>query len=70
MSEIPISLPNTCDAADSQPVYRRVCIEDFFENVDDYNSEKNKNKYNSYRSRNDNISKNQQEFGHRKRIKP
>ena len=60
MSEIP----------DPTPVYRRACLEDFFENTDECVLEKNKYKYNKNYSHNDNISKNQQEFGHRKRIKP
>jgi hypothetical protein len=73
MSAIPILLPNTCHdatSADPPPVYRRAYLEDFFENADDCNSQKNKYKYNKYNSYNDTISKNQQEFGHRKRIKP
>ena len=70
MSTIPIPLPNTCDN-DPPQVKRRVYLEDFFENEDDCTSDKNKNKYNKYSSyNNDTISKNQQEFGHRKRIKP
>jgi hypothetical protein len=44
---------------------RKACIEDFLEDGD-----KTKHKYNKSYSNNDNVSKNQQEFGHRKRIKP
>jgi hypothetical protein len=44
-------------------------LEDFFDETDE---KPNKNKYYKNHSHNDNdtISKNQQEFGHRKRIKP
>ena len=43
---------------------RPLRIEDFIDEPD-----KNKNK-NNYNSRDDSIAKNQQEFGHKKRIKP
>jgi len=43
---------------------RPLSMEDFCDSPD------NKNKYNKNNSYNDNISKNQQEFGHKKRIKP
>jgi len=46
---------------------RRVCISDFLEEPDDTcNRHKNNQNY----SQHDQIAKNQQEFGHRKRIKP
>ena len=41
-------------------------LEDFF-SIDDTNI---KNKYNKINLHDDNIAKNQQEFGHKKRIKP
>jgi hypothetical protein len=43
---------------------RPLRIEDFCDNLDD------KNKYNKNSYNNDTISKNQQEYGHKKRIKP
>jgi hypothetical protein len=46
-----------------QTYIRRACLEDFFNNIDD------KNKFNK-NNLHDNIVKNQQEFGHKKRIKP
>ena len=47
---------------------RKARLEDFLDDIiDDGNR---KNRYNKNHSQNDNISKNQQEFGHRKRIKP
>lgn len=46
---------------------RRARLEDFLDDNDRSTNSKNKN--NSH-SQNDNISKNQQEFGHKKRIKP
>lgn len=51
-----------------EPSERKARIEDFLDDiVDDKNSQKNRN---NNHSQNDNVSKNQQEFGHRKRIKP
>jgi hypothetical protein len=51
---------------------RAARLEDFFDDSDDINNQSTKNnKYNKNHSHNDNtIAKNQQEFGHRKRIKP
>ena len=47
---------------------RKATMEDFF---DDGEMPKQNDKYNKNNSRNDNdIKKNQQEFGHKKRIKP
>jgi Zn-finger nucleic acid-binding protein len=47
---------------------RKVCLEDFLE---DAQPQKNKyNKYNKNHSQTDSVSKNQQEFGQKKRIKP
>ena len=50
---------------------RKACLADFFDD-DDTRSQYTQNKHNQYYSQNDNvvIAKNQQEFGHRKRIKP
>ena len=45
---------------------RRARIEDFLEGNDTSTNYKHNNSY----SQNDNIAKNQQEFGHKKRIKP
>ena len=59
MSETPIT----------QTFSRRACLADFLDE-DDKNAQTSKNKYNKNYSNNDNIAKNQQEFGHRKRIKP
>jgi hypothetical protein len=55
----------------TQTFYRRACLADFFDEGDEKNNENTNNKHNkNYSHNNDNISKNQQEFGHRKRIKP
>lgn len=49
--------------------YRKARLEDFL-NEEDNTSTQN-NKYKNHYSQNDNtVSKNQQEFGHKKRIKP
>lgn len=48
----------------SQTFSRRARIEDFLDCNDRRDNYKNNN------SHNDNIAKNQQEFGHKKRIKP
>jgi hypothetical protein len=50
-------------------VYRRACLSDFFDEGE-APCENTNRQYDKNDSRNDNISKNQQEFGHRKRIKP
>lgn len=58
-------------AAPPQSFSRKVCIADFFDDDDDTPMQCNQNKYNKKHSQNDVvIAKNQQEFGHRKRIKP
>ena len=44
---------------------RKACLSDF---INDDKPTKPKN--NNYQSQNDTIAKNQQEFGHKKRIKP
>ena len=60
MSEIPL-----------KSFSRPACLKDFLDD-DDTNTKNTKNKYNKNYSHNDTntIEKNQQEFGHRKRIKP
>ena len=62
MSEIP----------KTQPFSRPVRLEDFFDEDFDKNTQNMKNKYNKNHSYNesDTIAKHQQEFGHKKRIKP
>ena len=57
-------------AAPPQSFSRKVCISDFFDDGDDMPMQCNKNKYNNYSQNDIVITKNQQEFGHRKRIKP
>jgi len=50
--------------------YRKATLEDFFDDGEIINQNKN-NKHNKNQSHNDNnVEKNQQEFGHKKRIKP
>jgi hypothetical protein len=49
--------------------YRRACLSDFFDEGE-APCENTSRHYNKNDSQNDNVSKNQQEFGHRKRIKP
>lgn len=48
---------------------RHACLEDFFDNIIN-SQEKNNNNNKDKKYQNDNIQKNQQEFGHKKRIKP
>ena len=62
-------MPETCAA--SQSFSRKARLEDFFNEDDDCFAQNTKNNYNTH-SQNDNvvIAKNQQHFGHRKRIKP
>ena len=65
MSGIPITEPKIKSTS------RRVYLEDFNDSDSDDNDVKdNKNKYHKNYSHNDNIAKHQQEFGHKKRIKP
>ena len=51
---------------------KKARLEDFFDEDDkcDLIIQNNHDKYNSRHNDNDNIAKNQQEYGHRKRIKP
>lgn len=63
-------IPTCADRAYS----RKACLADFLDDDEDEDSNftPHKNKYNKQYSQNDSvvIAKNQQEFGHRKRIKP
>jgi len=56
----------------SKPFSRRVCLEDFLDDDEKTTSHTNTNhKHKNYSHKEDIIiAKNQQEFGHRKRIKP
>jgi hypothetical protein len=53
---------------------RKATMEDFLdegETIDQYQNQNQNNKHNkNHSNNNDNIQKNQQEFGHKKRIKP
>ena len=64
MSEIPI-IPEL----DIPTFSRRARLEDFLDDCDE-NNETGKKQYNKNHSHSDTIAKNQQEFGHKKRIKP
>ena len=65
MSGIPITEPKI------KPACRKIYLEDFNDSdSDDNDCKDNKHKYHKNYSQNDNIAKNQQEFGHKKRIKP
>lgn len=66
MSNILAMLPPPSDESIPKTVSRRARLEDFF---GDDALLQNKN-YNQNNSQNDFIAKNQQEFGHKKRIKP
>ena len=81
MSEIPISEPNINptssrvyleDFNDSDSDSDDCCVHDYKNNQNNQNNQKkyHKNKYHKHYSQNDYIAKNQQEFGHKKRIKP
>ena len=62
MPEIPPITPS------SKPSLRKACLQDF---LDDTNiKDTSYNSYNKNNSHNDTIAKHQQEFGHKKRIKP
>jgi hypothetical protein len=51
--------------------YRKATLEDFFDDGEIINKNNKNNKDNSHKNNNNNdIKKNQQEFGHKKRIKP
>jgi len=49
-------------------IYRKATIEDFLEDGETINQDTKHNKNHSHN--NNDIQKNQQEFGHKKRIKP
>jgi hypothetical protein len=66
MSNILAMLPPPGDTS-IPTISRRARLEDFF---GDDACTQNKNYYNENQCHNDSISKNQQEFGHKKRIKP
>jgi hypothetical protein len=57
---------NSPDTNNTQTFSRPLRIEDFLEVTNDTT----KNKHNKYNKNNERIEKNQQEFGHKKRIKP
>jgi hypothetical protein len=75
-SIVPIINTNTTtntNPPNAQTFSRRVTLADFMDEDDNDNTKNpnTNNKYNKNYSQNDaNIQKNQQEFGHRKRIKP
>jgi hypothetical protein len=50
-------------------IYRKACLADFLDEGEVIVPAQN-NKDNKNHSRNDSIAKNQEEFGHKKRIKP
>lgn len=50
---------------------RKACLDDFFDEGDVISpTQNNKHNKNHSRNENDTVAKNQQEFGHKKRIKP
>jgi len=62
-------MPETLE--DPPKIYRKARMEDFLDDADSVNTTNNKNKNKNYsNSDTNNIEKNQQEFGHKKRIKP
>jgi len=60
--------PSLDESSPSPSYSRKACLADFLDGTDEKPGRNNK--YNKHYSNNDDISKNQQEFGHRKRIKP
>jgi hypothetical protein len=64
MSNILAMLPPPSDESIPKTVSRRARLEDFF------GDDAPQNNYYQNNSQNDFIAKNQQEFGHKKRIKP
>jgi hypothetical protein len=56
------------DSSIPETFYRRACLDDFLDDNDKSTKKKNNKNY----SHNDpnTVSKNQQEFGHKKKIKP
>jgi hypothetical protein len=63
-------MPETLE--DPPKIYRKARMEDFLDDTDSVNTinKNNKNNKNYSNSDTNNIEKNQQEFGHKKRIKP
>lgn len=62
--------PSTNSGDAPKSFSRKACLADFFDNSDDINISSSKHQHNKHHSHNDSIEKNQQEFGHKKRIKP
>jgi len=58
------------EAPAPQTFSRRACLADFFAADEEIPSQCSQNRYNKHQNDNVVIAKNQQEFGHRKRIKP
>ena len=50
--------------------YRKATLEDFFDDGETINQNSKHNKNQSHNNKDGDIKKNQQEFGHKKRIKP
>jgi hypothetical protein len=50
--------------------YRKATLEDFFDDGETINQNSKHNKNQSNNNKDGDIKKNQQEFGHKKRIKP
>jgi len=50
--------------------YRKATLEDFLDDGETVNQNSKHNKNYSHNNNNNDINKNQQEFGHKKRIKP
>lgn len=69
MSDTPLNVADFI--IPTQKTYRRACLADFFDDEHKQEYQNTNNTYNKNYSQNDYIvTKNQQEFGHRKRIKP
>lgn len=68
MSEIP-EIAETIKKKPTKPYSRPACLSDFFDE-DDTKNINSKNKYNKNKNYSNDIEKNQQEFGNRRRIKP
>ena len=64
MSNILAMLPPLTDTSIPKPASRRARLEDFF------GDDTPQNNYYQNNSQNDFVAKNQQDFGHKKRIKP
>jgi|SaaInlStandDraft_6_1057023.scaffolds.fasta_scaffold186778_1 hypothetical protein len=66
------SILETCSSPHPNTFTKKARLEDFFDEEDkcDLIIQNNHDKYNSRHSDNDSVAKNQQEYGHRKRIKP